>query len=378
MNLTTIKQCLPYALKAGITPWFWGEHGKGKSTFVENTFKEMGWVCFNFRLGTQCDVGDILGQSEIEHDENGKPICTKFYKPFWMHSAFEFCNNNPDKGAVIFLDEVNRVRNPDLIPPIFQMALDKRLHTYEFPENLHIIVASNPDTKDYKVLKFKDEAFNDRFWHVKFEPTVEEWLQWCNSENYSSEITGFLTEQPEFIENTNLNDFDLNEQVKRSRRSWNLIQRLYNVDTPKNIILEIGAGIVEPTTIVAWSDYLKNCDKPLTVDEILNKFNKKEIKNRFLKFIDFEKGGRPDILKTTCDQIINEFEKTPDLKLNKTQSKNLLAFMELLPGETLVFFAKKVGKNKNFIDFLAISEANKILKRISKVRGKKEADLNEK
>ena len=347
MNIKTLKQCLPYILKAKITPWLWGFHGRGKSQVIEGIFAEMGWLCFNFRLGTQADVGDLLGQQEIAKDPKSGEVFTTFHKPEWMHNAFEFCKANPDKGAVIFLDELNRIFRQDLIPPVFQMALDYRLHTYEFPDNLYVIVAGNPDTSNYKVIKFRDEAFYDRFCHIKFDPSMEEWFSHARNEKVSPEILGFLQEQPEFLEQSDLSEFSISQYVSPGRRSWLAVDRLDKLDIPKKLLHEIASGIVGVNTIVAWQDYKNKGGKPIPPEKILNEYA--EVRVNVLKFSGFgAKSVRGDILKTTCDNLseylVSNFG-TKDVLLKDTQKDNLACFMKDIPGEIFFDFSSRTGKN---------------------------------
>ena len=370
MNITTLKQCLPYLMQAKITPWLWGYHGRGKSQFVENYFESIGWLCFNFRLGTQADVGDLLGQSDFDIDDQGNRYTT-FRKPEWMHKAFEFCEQNPDKGAVIFLDEVNRIMRQDLIPPVFQMALDYRLHTYKFPKNLHVIVAANPETSNYKVTKFRDKAFYDRFCHIKFEPTVNEWMQHLSEVKCHNDIVGFLQEQPEFIEEENLDDFSISEYISPSRRTWLALDRVYKFKAPKEVISNIALGMVGAEGVAAWSNWLAKGGKPLLAEEILNKY--KEVRPLVLKYSDMSKEeSRSDIIKITCDNLSTFLTENPDhLNHNPECRSNVNQFMKDIPGEVLFDFGWKTGAP--IIDLLNTDpELLDILRTIKGKKGSKE------
>jgi hypothetical protein len=374
MNIKTLKECLPYMLKAKITPWLWGHHGKGKSQTIENIFEEMGWLCFNFRLGTQADVGDLLGQSEIEKDPiTGQMAFTKFYKPEWMEKAFKFCEQNPEKGAVIFLDELNRIYRQDLIPPVFQMALDFRLHTYEFPENLHVIVAANPDTANYKVLKFRDEAFYDRFCHVKFDPSKEEWFEYARSQNIHPEILSFLIEQPEYLEQSGLDDFDISQYVAPSRRTWlRQVDKLYKIGTPKNLIVEIASGLTGTKALVAWQEHLNKAEKPIQPEKIMNSY--KSVQKLIKEMSNFEsKEVRIDILKTTCDNLSAFLVSNYDIDnggkiFSPTNTKNIAQFMMDLPGELAFHFAHKTGDKCTQLITL-LNENEQLLKLLEATKG---------
>ena len=370
MNLTTLEKCLPYLLEAKITPCIWGYHARGKTKYLENFGKSRDWLVFNFRLGTQADVGDLLGQSEIAIDDEGNSF-TRFNKPDWMHEAFEFCKNNPDKKALIILDEFNLVTRQDMIPPIFQMALDYRLHTYKFPDNMVIIACGNPETKDYRVTKFASKAYYSRFCHIKLEPTTQEWFNWANVNEFPSEITGFLKQQPEFIENNDLEDFDISKYVERDRRKWEGIKRLWmDVKAPKDVIMSVAPGLVETKTVIAWKEYLKKGETPVTVEEILNDYPK--VANDIKQQSSFGEKGRHDMIKHTCDNLIAYVIKN-DIPKTKKKKENLAKFILDIPGEVAFDFCLKVKENieddSKFTKFL--NENDAILNYLQESKGKK-------
>jgi hypothetical protein len=366
MNITTLEKCLPYILEAKVTAWLHGYHGRGKTEFIENFCKKRDWLCFNFRLGTQCDVGDILGLADFIENEQGQRIATAFFKPDWLHKAITFCEQNPDKKAIVFFDELNRVFRQDLIPPVFQMALDHRLHTYEFPSNLHIIVAANPDTKDYKVLKFSDKAFFDRFCHIKFNPSIEEWFSYVRNNGWHNDIIGFLQEQPEFIENDSLEDFEVSQYIERSRRSWGLVKRLIDINTPSDILMEIASGIIEAKTVVAWKDYIAKQGKPITATDVVNNYNKGDVRERVLKYADMNSANnRMDLLKYTCDALVDFFKNNKD-DFNQEQSNNICRYLKDIPGEITYDFCQLAGRYLNFIK--AINDDDDLLNMIDEAK----------
>ena len=195
MNIENLKLAVPSLFNAGITPFIWGFHGTGKSQVVRQIAKGLGdWLCFDFRLNTQADIGDILGLQDFVKDSEGRITATTHYKPQWLQKAIDFCEANPEKGAIIFFDELNRAARHDMIGPIFQMSIDKKLHVWDFPKNLHIVVASNPNTEDYNVLSLDDLALLDRFCHIKFTPSKKEFFDYARTKETDSSIVDFLLE----------------------------------------------------------------------------------------------------------------------------------------------------------------------------------------
>lgn len=347
MQIKTLKKLLLPILEEGIVPWLWGYHGKGKSETIETFYRSQNWLVFNFRLNCMSDVGDFLGLQEFIRDANGKPYATGFMSPEWLIKCIEFCKANPKKRACVFIDEMNRAATMDLLGPVFQMALDKRLHTIEFPPNLDIIVATNPATGNYNVLDLDDAALLSRFWHVDFNPSKDEWFQYAQEKDYDPTILGFLEENTEFLEESNLASFSIGQFAKPDRRKWGMVNKLKK----KNFLTEeeqaeVFAGLVGLEISIAYGKYLEKQDKPITADEIVNHYPK--VRDRLLKA---KTNGqvRTDIINTAANKLKEFFDTDPQLSLQ--QGDNIFKFIEDLPEEQFFGVMYAAYKKRKFHDF---------------------------
>ncbi len=366
MNITTLKKILPVLNEARLTPWIWGYHGKGKSETIETYYKENGWLVFNFRLNTQADVGDFLGLQDFVTDDKGNKIATKFCMPEWLKQAMDFCTENPTKRACIFLDEVNRAPRMDLIGPVFQMALDRKLHTYDFSHlNIDIIAASNPDTGNYAVLSLDDKALFSRFVHIYFSPTVDEWRDYAVHKKYDTSIPDFIAEQPNFLEEKDLDIFSISEYAKPDRRKWGGVDRLLKANLPRNEQFEVFCGMIGNEAASAFYKFLDRDDKPLTLEEIFS-YNKKT-KKRVLKYVE---NNRTDTLHNVNQKIL-DFFKSPD-KLADDAGDNLMAYMEDLPLPIMFNLAHHVYKERRFYEYAERNPTRKatFIKRLKEARSK--------
>lgn len=348
MNITTLKKVLLPILECRITPWIWGYHGKGKSETIETLYKDNGWVLFNFRLNTQADVGDFLGLQDFVKDPvTGKSIATAFCMPDWLKKAIDFCTANPDKRACIFIDEINRAATTDLIGPVFQMSLDRRLHTYEFPKNLDVIVASNPNTKDYSVLNLDDKALLSRFWHVYFNPTKQEWFVYATDNKFENDITSFIEENPEFLEETDLESFSVSDFAKPDRRKWSLIDRLLKKGflTPDEQS-EVISGLVGVAPAIAFEKHQEKMDKPVTLEEILESYEK--VRDRILKAAN-NTNTRTDILHNATNKVMDFFKDDP--AINEIHGTNVVRFIKDLPNDLMFQVMHSIYRKRKFHDF---------------------------
>jgi hypothetical protein len=348
MNIKTLIKVLPVLTEFKLVPWLHGHHGKGKSETIETYYKSKGWLVFNFRLGTMADVGDMLGLQDFITDiKTGQKVATKFCMPDWLKQCMDFCEANPGKRAAIFMDEINRARSIDLISPVFQMSLDKKLHTYDFSHlNIDIICASNPDTGNYSgVLSLDDKALLSRFVHINFNPSKEEWREYALDNKYNPDITDFLAESPEFLEESDLESFSISDLAKPDRRKWGAVNKLLKGNLPKNEQYEVLSGMIGLEAAGAFNRFLDRDDKPLSTEDILDKYDAK-MRKRVIKYTE---ANRSDLLHNACTKLQEYF--AGDGTITDAQGTNLLKFISDIPLGIMFNFATNIYKNVNFYNF---------------------------
>lgn len=325
MNIQDFKNSLPYLFKAELTGFVWGHAGIGKSSLVKQYAEENGMKFFPFYLGTQSDLGDILGLAEFVDNGDGSKS-TAFAIPKWMNDTIKYCNDNPDSGAIIFLDEFNRARK-DILNGMFSLALDKTFHTVKLPKNCHVIAAGNPPTDEYFTTDVDETALMARFVHIKLEPTLQEWIEYAKGEDMEKTLVEFIRNQPELLEEQR-KEFKL--PVKVDRRAWSRLDKLFNLETPHNLLEQLMQGIIGLERTVAYQQFLKDADKPLTAEEVLTG------KKRNL----LEKWGNPNdvvasLLNLTCDNVNDHVVKLTETKTNLTKDEKnyLMDFLEMIPKD---------------------------------------------
>jgi len=104
------------------------------------------------------------------------------------------------KGAVYFLDEINRAADDQMKNAIFEFVEKGRIHTYESPWNTYRISAMNPPNKNYFVNDMTEEkAFVGRFLHYILEMTTEEWLEWARKRGINELICSLIEADPKAL-----------------------------------------------------------------------------------------------------------------------------------------------------------------------------------
>jgi hypothetical protein len=342
MNIKDLKASLDYLFAAEVTPFIWGHAGIGKSTVIKQYAKEKGYKFFPFYLGTQSDIGDILGLASFVKDENGSEIATTFATPLWLKETIEYCEQNPESGAVIFLDEFNRARR-DILNGMFSLALDKTFHTLTLPKNCHIVAAGNPPTDEYFVTDINETALMARFCHVKLEPSFSEWKAFAVKSECEPTLVSFLSEQPELLEDAK-SGFTL--PVKVDRRSYERVSKLFKVGTPPELLEQLMMGIIGPERVVAYKLHLTKTDKPLTGENIL-RGEHADMVAKWSNPVNIQSS----LLALTCDNVFDLMEKMKGTQdtFNAREADHFMTFLEVLPREVAYPLLKKLMKSENKI-----------------------------
>lgn len=332
MNIKELKEFLPYAFKIKASVMVHGLHGIGKSQSIKQYAEENELQFIDRRL-SQMESGDLLGLPDL------KDGLTTFATPAWLP-------RDPKSKGVLFLDEINRAR-PDVLQAVFQLVLDRQIGDYRLPEGWQVVSAVNPNTDDYDVTNVFDEALMDRFLHVKLTPTVQEYIQYMQSnKKLDQTYVSFLQAREELIENTKLGTFSLDR--KPSRRSNEKAAELAGM-LPDHLMIEGLGGLVGITTAVAYNAWVKeNQIKPLTAKEIFGNYEK--IAERVAKYTD-PNCGRSDIITASLDNVYNDFcEKKSKIKDKEMDAA--LVFIQKIPKDLAEAFLKRLTNS----DVLEVSK----------------------
>jgi len=345
MNIKDFKESLDYMFKAELTPFVWGHAGIGKTESIRQVAKDFGYHFFALYLGTMSDLGDILGLQEFVKNSDGTKS-TAFAIPQWLKQAIQYCEDHPESGAIIFLDEFNRARR-DIMNGMFSLALDKTFHTLKLPKNCHIVAAGNPPTDEYFTTDVDETALMARFVHIKLEPSIQEWVEYAKSSEIDANLIGFIQDQPSLLEEKRT-EFPL--PIKVDRRAYSRLNKLFKLNTPQHLMESLMPGIIGLERTVAYKQYLKEIDKPLTGEQVL-KHERPDL---------IEKWSNPDnvaasFLNITCDNLVELLTKRNTTKylLTSAEKSNFMWFLNTVPKDISyrVFHALVTTQNALFKNF---------------------------
>lgn len=316
MKINDIKSFIKNCAAANVTvpTLLVGSMGVGKSQIVKQVTEELKIGLVDLRLAQQ-ESGDLIGLP-YKNGDGG----THWAKPEWW----------PKEGTkgILFLDELNRAPT-DVRQAVFQLVLDRKLHTHILPDGWYVHAAINPDNGNYQV-ETLDPAMLRRFCVLEVTPDVDVWLEWAKKGNIDNTLSEFVNTnrallfQPE--------EFKLD--VKPTPDSYRMLNALMAAKViAKDNQMEIFRGLVGKEASIALIKWLDtNYKKPVSGTEILKDYAHVADK--------IKKQQTAENYATISDlvAILNE-KKT----LTDAEFKNAVQFTLDTPRETQTAFMSKLS-----------------------------------
>lgn len=179
-----IRQCIAMNKPLMI----WGPPGVGKSDTVRAACAQIAtetetFQMIDFRAALR-DAVDIMG---LPGARDGR---TFYNMPAGL----------PQESAwrgVVFLDEIVSAP-PQTQAALYQLVLDRGVGDYRLPDGAFIVAAGNRQS-DRGVVHRMPDPLADRFFHVDFEPDLNDWCSWGYSAGIAPEVISFLRFRPALL-----------------------------------------------------------------------------------------------------------------------------------------------------------------------------------
>jgi hypothetical protein len=255
IDFKTFLSIIPHVVDARYPILTRGRHGIGKSTLVYQLAKQLELPVVE-RRASQMTEGDLLGLPKVENN------VTQWLAPEWLHTA---CN----KPVILFLDEVDRA-TMEVRQGIFELCDSRKIAGYTLHPDTLIFAAVNGGEHgaQYQVGEM-DPAELDRYTVFDVEPTVEDWLAWAKDE-VCDEIWNFINQNHQHLEHRE--DYEPNK-VYPSRRSWERLSKTLsglNKIEHSPTLYHLSTAFVGFEAAIALNDFVKNYDRQVTVEDILD------------------------------------------------------------------------------------------------------------
>ena len=263
----------------------WGGPGIGKSDIVAQVARAQNRPLIDIRLPLMeptdvrgipylADVKTYDKDGKLLRDETGVPITEKEFR--W--STPSDLPTDQASRALIFYDELSAAP-PSVQAATYQMILNRRIGTYQLPDECAIVAAGNR-VKDQGVAYKMPSPLRNRFSHATLEVSMEDWKQWALKNRIHKDVIGYISYQPgklnTFGENTDseafatprswyfvskfLQDIDANGDVKERDYTGNIREKLLN-----NLV----KGTVGPGPGIEFMRYRRESANLPPIDDIL-------------------------------------------------------------------------------------------------------------
>ena len=319
LDFQTFVSVAPHVLTVKKPLMLRGRHGIGKSELVYQIAKGMDLPVVE-RRASQMTEGDLVGLPKTDGD------VTSFCAPDWLHDA---CS----RPVLLFLDEVDRAI-PEVRQGIFELTDSRKIFGNYLHDDTVVVAAVNGGEhgSQYQVGEM-DPAELDRWTVFDVEPSVEDWLTWAKT-NTVDIVWDFINQNRSHLEHSD--DFEPNK-VYPSRRSWKRLNDcLVSADMVQEhnpAIFHLACGFVGFEAGVAFNDFVKNYERQVTVEMILDE-------GKVEKTNDFN-------INDHC-ALIEKMDSSEAFKVELTEQQciNLANYFVALPSEAVMKLWQALGKGE--------------------------------
>ena len=305
IDFKTFVSVAPHVLAVKKPLMLRGRHGVGKSELVYQVASDMGLPVVE-RRASQMTEGDLVGLPRTDGD------VTSFCPPDWLADA---CN----RAVLLFLDEVDRAI-PEVRQGIFELTDSRKIFgNYLHPDTVVVAAVNGGEHGSQYQVGEMDPAELDRWTVFDVEPSTEDWLAWAK-DNTETVVWDFINQNRSHLEHGE--DFEPNK-VYPSRRSWKRLNDCLESagmlgEEHDPAIFHLATGFVGFEAAVSFNDFVKNYERQVTVEMILddgqvdktNNFNINE-HCALIEKMEASEVFKGDLSDAQCTNLANYFVALP-------------------------------------------------------------------
>src|SRR6056300_993944 len=226
------KAAVQHAMKLKRPIFMWGPPGIGKSDI-------MGQITDSLENAHLIDVRLSLWEPT---DIKGIP----YYAANDNVMAWAPPSELPDEETaakydtiVLLLDEMNSAA-PAVQAAAYQLILNRKVGTYELPDNVHMIAAGNRDA-DKGVTYRMPAPLANRFVHLEMAVDFNDWFDWAVENTIHQDVVGYLQ-----FSKKSLYDFDPRSASRSfaTPRSWTFVSEILDDELDENTTTDLVSGAV--------------------------------------------------------------------------------------------------------------------------------------
>lgn len=225
MKPSSIRTTLKHLVTVQRAAMLWGAPGVGKSDVVAQVAADLKIELRDVRLSLLDPI-----------DLKGFPVISTTKKQMnWLPAGFL-----PTKGkGLLFLDEINAAPQ-SVQAAAYQLVLNRKIGDYELPAGWSILAAGNR-ASDRSVVHAMPAALANRFVHLDFDVSVDDWNIWAQTSGMHDDIRAFIQFRPALL---HCFDAATNPRAFPTPRSWAFVNDIYDQGLPQAEEFELIRGTV--------------------------------------------------------------------------------------------------------------------------------------
>lgn len=248
MRPSMIKAALRFTRQHRRASFVWGPPGVGKSDLVAQLAAEdrIGLVDFRMALRDPTDI-------------KGFPI------PDLKAKTMRFLRDAelPTAGdGILFMDELNSAL-PATQAAGMQLTLNGRIGDYVLPPGWSIVGAGNRET-DRSVVNRMPAALANRFIHLDYEVSVDDWTAWAQAHAISPLLIAFIRFRPALLHAP-----EYAERAFPTPRTNAFADQIINAGLPKDLEFELLKGTTGAGHAGELSAYVRHWRELPSFEDIL-------------------------------------------------------------------------------------------------------------
>jgi MoxR-like ATPase len=256
VSINSAKSALRHAFRKRRPVFIWGPPGIGKSDSIHQLGTEINAHVIDVRLSLW-EPTDIKGIPYYNSNDN-----TMSWAPPIELPTKEIAKNY--ENVILFLDEMNSAP-PAVQAAAYQLILNRRVGTYELPENVLVVAAGNREA-DKGVTYRMPAPLANRFVHLELRVDFDDWLNWAVNNEVHKDVVGYLS-----FAKQDLYDFDPKTASRAfaTPRSWQFVSELLDDNINDNTLADLVSGAVGEGTAVKFMAHRKVAGRMPNPSDIL-------------------------------------------------------------------------------------------------------------
>jgi hypothetical protein len=247
--------------------FLWGPPGIGKSDIVKQLGEDLGAHVIDVRLSLW-EPTDIKGIPYFDSNDS----TMRWAPPSELPDAVLASKH---KQIILFMDEMNSAA-PAVQAAAYQLILNRRVGTYQLPDNVVMIAAGNREA-DKGVTYRMPAPLANRFVHLEMRVDWEDYSFWATDNRIHKDVVGYLT-----FSKKDLYDFDPKSTSRAfaTPRSWTFVSELLeDDDTDEGTLTDLVCGAVGEGLAIKFMAHRKVASKmPDPTDILTGKVKKMDTK----------------------------------------------------------------------------------------------------